>query len=170
MKFTVDLAGLRARAARSGPEVGDVYEVDGSTTKYVVVHRHSDMLWRVFAFERSGKWRDRGLMFAHEILRGFSRLHTVGFDGFFYAGEGPQTKRPYVIFKRTAGAILRAGCRSFTTYAQAARHWRPGGHSDAPWAKRDIARAAFDEARRRGWLKVKRQPPVKRVKSAKRKR
>lgn len=87
----------------------------------------------------------------------------IGFkdDDFFWAGQGPVTGRPYVMFKRAAGVVLRAGCRSFTTYAQAARHWRDNGFSDCPREKRAIAKAAFAEARRRGWLKVKRQPPVK---------
>lgn len=90
------------------------------------------------------------------------RLVDVARADFIFGGFSPYgTGSSYVIFKQAAGAILRAGCRRFTTYAQAARHWRDNGYSNMARDKRAIAKNLFEQARRRGWLKVKRDRPVK---------
>lgn len=121
---------------------------------------HSDWSTEIYAIENWG--------YAGSGTENFY-LDDVGqHDHFIWGGFSPaDSGRAYVLQKRAAGAILIAGCRRFTTYAQAARHWRPSGCSSNWHEKRLIAKELFAQARRRGWMKVKRQPPVKKARAKK---
>lgn len=143
-------------------QLGDVLVLkDNTRRRFRIVGSTRGPNPLVVVFERKrGEWMVFGYYHPGDIGLEFDLIGAKD-DDFFWAGQGPTSGRPYVMFKRAAGVVLRAGCRSFTTYAQAARHWRDNGFSDRPREKRAIAKEAFAEARRRGWLKAKRQPPVK---------
>lgn len=150
------------------PRAGDVFTKSTRRGFFLVVnvgHPHAGYsVPKASIFKRSGgKWE-----FYENVspdLDGFAgySLVDVGFSDFFFVGYGP-TGRPHVLFKTAAGVVYRAGCRTFTQLASAVRHWNKSSRRDQWFRKADMARAAWAEARRLGWLKVKRQPPVKKAK------
>lgn len=144
---------------------GDVLKKFGDSRHLRIVHIDGQNVATVFFKNYRSQWDFWGNLNLHD--KPYYSLVETKNDDFFWVGVGPVSGRPYVMFKNAAGVVLRAGCRSFTTYAQAARHWRDGGYSDQPAKKRAMAKEAFAEARRRGWLKVKRQPPVKKARAKK---
>lgn len=167
---------LLARIQGDGfkPRAGDVFRRDGYSGLWYAVgvgvpsSRHNHDYIFIAHKNRHGDWtfHDTTVFDWGAEGRGSAKFRLVdtGFDGFIWGGFSPNdTGRPYVLMKEAAGVVLRAGCRRFTTYAQAARHWK-SGNADGWQAKLLIAYDLFAKARRRGWLKVKRQPPkVKKV-------
>lgn len=170
------------RIATTGyvPKVGDLFE-GGKGVTFAIVHigrcagEDSD---RAVVFKyASGRWRDYDRTPLHQFNEGVytdpagiaRAIKDIGFS-FIFAGFGPLSGRPHVLFKRAAGVEYVAGCRRFTSFAGAASHWngRTNRTSKCLVAKRLMAEAAFNKARSRGWLKVKRQPPVKKKVALKR--
>lgn len=159
------------------PEVGDVFR-----------HRTRKGKWTVVGIGRPSSTHNA----RHVVLQGYIRgswstatyqqdtwgdlqsgtedfyLDDVGrYDAIFGGFSPSDSGRPYVIHKQAAGVVLVAGCRRFITYAQAAKHWRLNGFSNNWHEKRMIAKLLFAQARSRGWMKVKRQPPVKKARAKK---
>ena len=170
------------RIASSGyePQVGDLFE-GGSGVTLAIVHvgrrvEERDDHVAVFKYAK-GRWSDYDRAPLHRFCDGVYTdqngtarvIKDIDFIGSIFAGFGP-TGRPHVLFKRAAGVVYVAGCRRFTSFAAAARHWngRTNRSSQSVPAKRLMAEAAFNKARSRGWLKVRRQPPVKKKVSLKR--
>lgn len=156
------------------PRVGDIFRRDRWKGPWYVIatgvpsSRHNYDYVVLAHKDSSGDWLTHqhrlDLWGTMEDASDGYRLIDTGWKDFIWGGFSPNdTARPYVLFKQPAGVVFRAGCRRFATFAQASRHWRGGGISDMWSQKKAIAKGLFEQARRRGWLKVKRQPPVKKV-------
>ena len=166
MSTRADRLVARIHGSDFKPRVGDVLRHPSRPGRHYIIHiglRRSSAKSEsvILANLRRGEWTI--LCFDYfQFMRESYRLVDTEWSGFIWGGFSPaDTGRAYVLFKQDAGVILRAGCRRFTTFAQAARHWRAGNGSESWALKRDIAQALFQQARALGWLKVKRQPPVK---------
>lgn len=161
---------LLARIAEdSSPRVGDVFRSRYSSYYkrriYSILSVAADGGFRLWQKDPGEDWTHFGSV-ERENLKNEFILIDIGFSDFIAGGISP-TNRPHAIFKKTAGVVYRAGCRTFTTYAQAARHWggRRKKHVDAIW-KREMARDLFAAARKKGWMKVARARPVKKARKA----
>lgn len=151
------------------PRAGDLVQRDGVRKRLLVVAvgKPSSGYYsedQIILFKRTaGGWE----FFEQHPFHNHPLTFVGIFEDFIFAGFGP-TGQPHVMFKRVAGVLYVAGCRRFITLAKAAGHWRDKGvNSRTGWqAKIALARNAFAEARRRGWLKVSRARPVKKPRKA----
>lgn len=96
-----------------------------------------------------------------EAIYDSALVGVVDAADFIVSESRSPTHRSHVIFKVPGGVLYIAGCRKFTEFAAASRHWRKDIFFKGGRWKIDTARRLFAEARKRGWIKPKLPKPKK---------